>query len=274
MTIDPTRRGTVTEHPRLHYITQDDQPGDHHRIAFLHGLFGQGRNWNTIARRLSDRYAVTLVDLPNHGRSDWTSRLSYPDQADQVADLMAQLGGEDQWTLVGHSMGGKIAMALALRRPELLQRLCVVDIAPVTYPAQRDFTGYIDAMRSLDLATLPSREAADQQLASAVPSPTIRAFLLQNLRRDGSGWRWQMNLRLLGDHLDALGGWPELEAAPYPGPTLWIAGAESGYIRSDDEPIMRGYFPQLRTVRVKGAGHWVHSEQPETFRQVLDAFLP
>lgn len=275
MTPDSAEHVPQPGQPRLHVLTQDDQPeAGHHRVAFLHGLFGQGRNWNTIARRLSDRYAVSLIDLPNHGRSDWTTTLSYPEQADQVADVLSRIGGQDPWTVVGHSMGGKIAMMLALRHPALLQRLCVVDIAPVSYPGQRDFAVYIEAMRSLDLDTLPSREAADRQLAAAVPSASVRAFLLQNLRRDGTGWRWQMNLALLGDHLDTLGGWPEPDAAPYPGPTLWIAGAESDYVRTEYEPIMRGWFPQLRTVRVKGAGHWVHSEQPDTFGQVLEKFLP
>jgi pimeloyl-ACP methyl ester carboxylesterase len=269
---DPHRAETAGQ-PQLYYRTLDQAPqADHPRIAFLHGLFGQGRNWTTIGRRLSDRYAVTLIDLPNHGHSAWTSQMDYPQQADQVAALLADLG--DDWTVVGHSMGGKIAMALALRHRRLVQRLCVVDIAPVDYPGQREFSGYVRAMRSLDLDTLPSREAADQQLRPAVPSPTVRAFLLQNLRRDGDHWRWQMNLATIGDRLETLGHWPQPDTEPYPGPTLWIAGAESDYIRREYEPAMRALFPHLRTARVKGAGHWVHSEQPETFLQVLRTNLP
>ncbi len=268
-----SRPAGADDDPQLYYRTLDEAPQDHHpRIAFLHGLFGQGRNWTTIARRLSDRYATTLIDLPNHGRSDWTSQIGYPEQADQVAALLTDLG--DDWTLVGHSMGGKVAMALALRRPQVVQRLCVVDIAPIDYPGQREFAGYVRAMRSLDLATLPSRDAADEQLRAAVPSPTVRAFLLQNLRRDGDRWRWQMNLQTIGDDLETFGHWPKLDTEPYPGPTLWIGGADSDYVRREYEPAMRALFPRLRTAWVKGAGHWVHSEQPGRFLQVLRTNLP
>lgn len=270
MTNDGARSDASTTTPRLHYSVLDhNQAAQHPRIAFLHGLFGQGRNWTTIARRLADDYSSTLIDLPNHGRSDWTSTVSYPAQADQVAKLLTALGGSDDWTLVGHSMGGKIAMALALRHPALVARLCVVDMSPVDYPVQTEFADYVQAMRSIDLTTLSSREAADEQLSTGVPDPNVRAFLLQNLRHAGSGWRWQMNLQLLGDQLSTLGGWPHLDAEPFPGPTLWIAGANSGYVRPEYAPAMRALFPQTRTVRIKGAGHWVHSERPETFLNVL-----
>lgn len=270
----PADTVSSTEHPRLHYQVVDNAAdAGHHRIAFLHGLFGQGRNWTTIARRLSDDYSSALIDLPNHGRSDWTSTVSYPAQADQVAALLTAIAQDARWTLVGHSMGGKIAMALALRHPQLVHQLCVVDIAPVGYPVQREFTSYVQAMRSLDLTTLASREAADSQLADQVPNATVRAFLLQNLRRAGNGWRWQMNLQLLGDQLDTLGGWPALATDPYPGPTLWVAGTESRYVLPEFAPAMRALFPHVRTVRVKGAGHWVHAEQPEAFVHVLRTAL-
>jgi pimeloyl-ACP methyl ester carboxylesterase len=265
--------------PRLHYTAFDQNPESAHpRIAFCHGLFGQGRNWTTIGKQLSDRYAVTLIDLPNHGRSDWTESLDYPDIADLVANFLRDLGGADQWTLVGHSMGGKIAMMLALRHPELVQRLCVVDIAPVDYGGRGEFSGYVRAMRGLDLSALSSREQADRQLAADISDPTVRGFLLQNLRRDrtpgaATGWRWQMNLKLLGDQLEVLSGWPDPGGGPYSGPTLWVAGAESDYIRDENVPAMRAHFPQVRKIKIKGARHWVHSEQPEIFGQVLAGFL-
>lgn len=275
MTADSPGQHPKTAHPQLHYTLVDHDPAANHpRVAFLHGLFGQGRNWMTIARRLADGYASALIDLPNHGRSDWTSTVSYPTQADQVAALLSTLDENNGWTLVGHSMGGKIAMTLALRYPKLVQWLCVVDMAPVAYPVQREFAGYVDAMLSLDLDTLPSRETADEQLANGVPDPNVRGFLLQNLRRAGTGWRWQMNLSLLGDQLQTLGGWPDMNPEPYTGPTLWIAGANSNYVLPAYATAMRALFPQTRTVRVKGAGHWVHSEQPETFLQVLRTNLP
>jgi pimeloyl-ACP methyl ester carboxylesterase len=250
------------------------------RIAFCHGLFGQGRNWTSIARRLGDAYSCALIDMPNHGRSAWTDELSYPAMADQLAAFLAG-HGEQPWIVVGHSMGGKIAMATALRRPELVERLCVVDMAPVDYRGENSFGRYVAGMRSLDLGALTSRSEADDQLRDAVPDPTVRGFLLQNLRRGvdsgapaRAGWHWQMNLRLLGDQLDVLSGWPDFGPVSYPGPTLWVAGAESDYIRPEYEPAMRALFPQLRRVTIKNSGHWVHSEQPDIFSDVLRRFLP
>jgi esterase len=243
------------------------------RVAFLHGLFGQGKNWTSIAKALADDYRLTLVDLPNHGRSGWTDEISYPGMAVAVAGLLAQLADGEQVCVVGHSMGGKVAMALALQRPDLVQRLCVVDIAPVRYARLSSFADYVRGMRALDLDALPDRAAADAGLRPYVPDATVRSFLLQNLRRDGPGWRWQMNLDLLGDHLDDLAGWPELQVDPYPGATLWMAGAESSYVTSDAAPAMRALFPRTQLLTVKKSGHWVHSEQPAIFVGALRRFL-
>ena len=171
-------------------------------VVFCHGLFGQGRNWTQIGKELAREHRVLLVDMPNHGRSPWTDTVDYVDLADRVADLFAP---EDPVALVGHSMGGKIAMLLALRRPELVERLCVVDVSPVTYRNTWEFGRYVDAMRGLDLAALERRGDADEQLRDDVPNDTVRSFLLQNLRRDGESWRWQVNLEVLGDELAGAG---------------------------------------------------------------------
>lgn len=242
------------------------------RVMFCHGLFGQGRNWNHIARSLSDRYRVSAVDLPNHGRSVWTDRIDYAEMADQVAALIS---ADDPVALVGHSMGGKVAMALALRHPDLVERLCVVDIAPIAYQSASEFGRYIHAMQAMDLSTIKARGDADAAMAEAAPAPGVRGFLLQNLRRDGSAWRWQANLDVLGRDLGALSGWPEelADAVPYEGPVLWVAGATSNYITDAAASPMRQLFPKVRKIVVKGAGHWVHSDQPETFLSVLLAFL-
>ncbi|GAA2105813.1 alpha/beta fold hydrolase [Microlunatus panaciterrae] len=244
------------------------------RIAFLHGLFGQGRNWMAIAKALSDTHRVVLVDLPDHGRSEWSDHFSYVEMADSVGDLLVELsGGNEAVTVVGHSMGGKVAMTLALRNPRLVERLCVVDISPVRYARLSAFADYVEAMRSLDLARLTDRASADAALQPLVPDGGVRAFLLQNLRREGGSWRWQMNLQLLGDNLDQLADWPQVEAEPYPGPVLWIAGARSEYVRPDYADTMRRLFPQVRLVTVKNAGHWVHSEQPEVVVAALRMFV-
>jgi pimeloyl-ACP methyl ester carboxylesterase len=257
------------------------------RVVFVHGLFGQGKNWTTIGKGLADSHRVTLIDLPNHGHSPWTDRVDYLDMVELLATELEQFG--EPVTLVGHSMGGKVAMQLALRRPELLRALVIVDIAPVEYPVSggrtedpdeeaSPFAAYIDAMRDLDLDQLRTRDDADAALKAAVPSRMVRSFLLQSLVREGmgadGGWRWRLNLDLLARDLGELRGFPELPAgASFDGPVLWIAGANSTYVLPGDRPHMDGLFPSTRLVRIKNAGHWVHSEQPEIFLETMRRFL-
>jgi pimeloyl-ACP methyl ester carboxylesterase len=256
-------------------------------VVFVHGLFGQGKNWTTIAKGLSDRHRVTLLDLPNHGHSPWTDRVDYLDMAELVATELEHLG--EPVTLVGHSMGGKVAMQLALRRPELLRALVVVDVAPVSYPPTggrtddpdeeaSPFAAYIEAMRAMDLDAVQTRDDADAALRTAVPSRMVRSFLLQSLVREGSGadggWRWRLNLELLERDLGELRGFPDPPpGASFDGPVLWIAGANSAYVLPGDRPHMDALFPATRLVRIKNAGHWVHSEQPEIFLETLGRFL-
>ncbi|GAA1792502.1 alpha/beta fold hydrolase [Nocardioides hankookensis] len=242
-------------------------------VAFCHGLFGQGKNWTTIAKAVATDHRVLLVDMPHHGRSPWRDHFDYVDVADQVAELFS---ADDPVALVGHSMGGKAAMVLALRHPELVERLCVVDVSPVAYRSKSEFVGYIDAMQRLDLTALERRSEADAALVDAVPDPTVRSFLLQNLRHEGDGWAWQPNLDVLGRDIDVLGDWPDEALAgtpPYEGSTLWVNGQDSGYVREEFVAAMDHWFPRNRRVTIKGAGHWVHSEQPAVFTEVLRRFL-
>lgn len=269
--------------PRLNVLTYGDPDvaGDR-RIVFCHGLFGQGRNWSTLGRSLAeDGWYVALPDLPDHGRSDWTNEVDYRAMGDAVAGELGRLvpgaTGSTGWAVVGHSMGGKVAMRLALDHRDLVDRLCVVDIAPVDQDRLSAFSVYVQAMRAIDLSRISDRAEADAVLTEhGVADPVVRSFLLQNLRRstgDDPPWRWQMNLDLLGGQLDRLGGWPRTEQPPYPGPVLWIAGAESDYVRPEHSPAMRALFPQTQLVTIKHAGHWVHSEQAEVFASVLRRFL-
>jgi len=248
------------------------QVGDGHPLyVFLHGLFGRGRNWTTIARALLPT-ASLLVDLPNHGYSPWTMDFSYPDMADAVAGVLGRLDTTGHpVTLVGHSMGGKVAMLTALRERDLVSRLVVEDVAPLREPLD-DLKGYVAALRGLDLAHLASRADAAEALAGPIPDPRVRDFLLQGLRHGLTGnWSWQFNLQVLGDHLDDIADWPATDAA-FDGPVLWILGKNSKPLTPARRAAMQTCFPRARTVTVRGAGHWVHTDAPGVYVETLRAF--
>lgn len=242
------------------------------RTVFLHGLFGQGRNFTQVAKALVPDLRSTLVDLPNHGRSPWTGSVDYLEVADAVADFVRTTYDDGPVHLVGHSMGGKIAMVLALRHPELLERLVVVDIAPAPSDGAGEFEHLLTALTSVDLGALQRRSDADDQLAGPIPDERVRGFLLQNLRSTSEGFRWQADLDLLLRELPTIAGWPEVEGR-FDHPVLWLAGERSHYVRPEHEPLMRALFPRTVRVEVKGAGHWVHSEQPDAFTTALRVFL-
>ncbi|GGL40957.1 alpha/beta fold hydrolase [Phycicoccus endophyticus] len=246
------------------------------RVAFLHGLFGQGRNWTQVAKALAgpegEGARCLLVDLPDHGRSPWSEEFSYEGYADAVAATLADEAPGERWVVVGHSLGGKVAMVLTLTHPDLVGSLVVVDIAPKDYGDLDRFTGYIEQMRSLPLEELTSR--ADAEARFAEPDPGVKAFLLQNLRRHGTQWSWQANLELI--HADAARGsdsriaaFPDLGGRAWDGPVVWLAGSESGYVGDDDVTDMRALFPRTRLVRVNGAAHWVHTDAPEVVVETL-----
>lgn len=252
----------------LHSTTIGDGPVD---VVFLHGLFGQGKNWTQIAQGLADVATCRLVDLPNHGQSSWTITFSLDGQADLVAHWLRQhfVGPV---AVVGHSLGGKIAMRLALNHPELVERLMVVDISPARNDAASDFTSLVAAMRNLDLDRVTSRGAANAQLRELIPDDVVRGFLLQNLRRKGEHWQWAANLDLLGDSLHAIGGWPRLERS-YDGPVWWVAGGRSAYVQPEHADVMRELFPRVVTMTLKRAGHWVHADEPAAFIATCRQFL-
>jgi pimeloyl-ACP methyl ester carboxylesterase len=241
-------------------------------LILLHGLLGSLVNWQRIARKLGEQYPVLVPDLRNHGRSPHHPDVSYPAMSGDVLELMDDQGVE-QAVLVGHSMGGKTAMSLALEHPDRVERLVVVDIAPVTYEGR--LAGLLDALLDLPLAELENRRHADTLLARRVTDKAVRDYMLQNLQRGDKGWRWRSNPRALREGLDYLSAFPEHSPDhAYPGETLFIRGERSSYIEPRHLPFIRERFPAARIVDVPDAGHWVYAEQPQAFLNVLQGFLP
>ncbi|MEM6388110.1 MAG: alpha/beta fold hydrolase [Pseudomonadota bacterium] len=243
----------------LNALRQGDGPS----VLIAHGLFGSARNWGAIAKRLSSDFTVTTVDMRNHGESPRADTNGYEDMA---ADLNA-LGGQGH--VIGHSMGGKAAMMLALTHPERVNRLIVADIAPVTYTHTQ--TPLIDAMRAVDLSRVQSRGDADRQLAEAVPEDAVRAFLLQSLDVKAQGWR--LNLDVLAAEMDRIIGFPDISEHRFEGPALFLSGAESDYVQPEHRARIRTLFPNARFAKVTSAGHWLHAEKPKEFEASVRAFL-
>lgn len=239
-------------------------------IVILHGLLGSGRNWTTIAKRLGQTHRIMTLDLRNHGGSPWADEMTYPLMAADVQAFIErfELGPV---TLIGHSMGGKTAMRLALDAPSLVERLVVVDIAPVDY--SHGFGAYVDAMLGLDVGALSSRGEVDDRLAASVPDAAIRAFLLQNLVRQKAGFAWRPHLQGLADAMPALMSFPIKEDDLFPGPTLFLAGANSDYVKAADRAEIDRLFIQAEIRRLADAGHWLHAEQPGAFLAHVQDFL-
>jgi len=238
-------------------------------LVLLHGLFGHAANFGMVHKWLARHWRVIALDLRNHGASPHAPVMAYPDMAEDVLETLRERRALP-CALVGHSMGGKVAMWAALSAPAAVERLVVADIAPVRYPPL--FRPYVEVMAELPLYPGLTRAEASAAMAAAVHDPQVRAFLLQNLRL-GAKPSWRVNLPALGDSLPYLEGWPPPEDPPYRGPALFVSGARSDYIRSEHRPRIRTLFPEARFVTLKNAGHWLHAENPEGFVGVLEAFL-
>jgi pimeloyl-ACP methyl ester carboxylesterase len=241
-------------------------------LALLHGLYGQANNFATVQKRLAQGRRVIAFDLRNHGQSPHAASMSYPAMAEDVLETLRELGALP-CALVGHSMGGKVAMRAALEAPAAVSRLLVADIAPVAYDHAGFHGDYVAAMRGLPLRPGLTRAEADAALAEAVPDKATRSFLLTNLRF-GATPSWRLNLPAIEAALPALAGWPDPEGATYPGPTLFLAGARSDYVLPKYRPAIRALFPASRVVTLKDSGHWVHADDPDGFVSVAETFIP
>ncbi len=240
-------------------------------LVVLHGLFGSKRNWATVAHRLAVGRRVITADLRNHGESPWDDRHDYPALADDVARVIEKHAG-GQAAVLGHSMGGKVAMVLALAQPELVERLVVVDIAPTRSTATP--IEFVRAMRALPLERFTERHDVKEALARAIPDPAVRGFLTLNVVAGSDGLSWTVNLAAIEDNFDAILGFPEYPpGACFTKPTLVLAGSKSPYVQPHHHPEIRRLFPAATIEVLEGAGHWVHADATGAFVTAVGRFL-
>ncbi|WP_050526661.1 alpha/beta fold hydrolase [Pseudorhodobacter aquimaris] len=237
-------------------------------LLIVHGLFGSARNWGVIARRMAADREVLAVDMRNHGESPWMPAQSYADMAADLAEVIAAHGG--RMDVMGHSMGGKAAMQLALTHGDMVDRLIVADIAPVAY--SHDQSQHIHAMRALDLTGLSARSEADRRLAAQMDDPALRAFFLQSLDLKADPVRWRLNLDVLEAEMASITGWPGTTGR-FDGSALFLAGGDSTYILPEHRPAIRDLFPAARLAKIPNAGHWLHAEKPREFEETMRIFL-
>ncbi|WP_322785970.1 alpha/beta fold hydrolase [Oceanobacter kriegii] len=250
---------------KLNYqITGEGKP-----LVIIHGLFGMLQNWGAQTKALSEEYQVITVDLRNHGRSPHSDDVSYPAMAADVRQLIADLGFE-KVDLLGHSMGGKVAMQLACEPDTPIERLILADIAPVDYPNHHSdvFAG----LQAVDLATLKSRGEADKIMAEHIDDASVRAFLLTNLYKNEGQFAWRINLKALVEHYDEISCAPAMQQ-PYEGPTLFIKGGDSHYILPKYQDAVLKWFPNAGYKVMPNVGHWLHAEKPDLFTSLVRRFL-
>ncbi|PYG32378.1 alpha/beta fold hydrolase [Pelagimonas varians] len=242
------------------------QSGPNPPLLIVHGLYGSGRNWGVIAKRLSDDRLVLTPDMRNHGDSFKSDTHDYHSLANDLAEVIEAHGGRAD--VVGHSMGGKAAMVLALTRPELVNRLIIADIAPVSYTHSQ--IQFIEAMRKVDLSRVTKRSDAVEQLAKHVEDKTLQSFFTQSL--DIKSQSWKLNLDALAEQMPLILGFPVV-AGQFDGATLFLSGAQSDYVLPEHRSDIRARFPKARFAKIPGAGHWLHAEKPREFEASLRAFL-
>jgi len=248
------------------------EAGSGHPVLIAHGLFGWKRNWAGIAKHLAETHRVFTIDMRNHGESPHAPEMSYIDMA---ADMASFIERKDLGAIpvIGHSMGGKAAMTLALSRPELVERLLVLDIAPVDYA--HDYVDYIAAMQGIDLSNVTRRSDIEPVIAGVAEDRSVQAFLMQNLTTaDTGGYRWRVNLDALQRHMAEIMSFPRFESAQaYTGPTLFLGGSELDRITPHYQGEIDRLFPAAEIDFIDKAGHWVHADQPEAVLKRLQAFL-
>lgn len=250
-------------------ILHTDITGQGTPLLLIHGLFGNGENLGMIARLLADRFRVINVDLRNHGRSGHSDEVSYTLMAADLVETMDALDIPSA-AVLGHSMGGKAAMQLALTYPARVSKLVLADISPVVSQARH--LGILDALNRINLETLSDRKDADRQLQTGISDAGTRAFLLKSLQKTEHGFNWRFNLAALTAKYQQVLAAPEA-TSPYTGPVLFIKGGNSDYLLADHQPQIVKMFPKARAKVIEGTGHWLHAEKPAAFAKITADFL-
>lgn len=239
-------------------------------LVLMHGLFGSGDNLRILARNLEQRFRVFLPDLPNHGGSPHLGSSTHEAMAESAEEFLSE-HNIDAPLIGGHSIGGKIAMLMALRDPDRYRGLISIDMAPRRYEASH--LQIIAAMRRLHLDSVSSRRDADEALKVEIPEASVRAFLLKNLSRDENGYSWQLNLDAIEQDYNRMLGW-EPPDAQFAGPAAFIGGGKSRYLQEDrDRDLIRSWFPEAEISMIPEAGHWLHADKPEQLLETINSFL-
>jgi esterase len=244
--------------------------GEGSPIIIMHGLFGSSDNWLTFAKKLAENHKVFLLDLRNHGQSPQMAPHTYQAMCEDLKDFIEQQNLFEP-VIVGHSMGGKLAMKFAVKYADQLSKLVVIDISPKYYKPHHQ--KYLAALHSIKLDTLTSRQEADTVMATMIPELGVRQFLLKNLyRNENNEFKWRMNLPLLTEQIDNIGEGLDANQR-FRKPSLFVKGENSDYIAADDEVMIKWIFPQSKVVSIPGAGHWVQADKPVELLEVLETFL-
>ena len=248
----------------LNYMTFGDEKSS--PVMIVHGLYGSGRNWGVIAKRLSDQFFVITVDLRNHGDSPWLDTHNYHVMADDLVEVINSLNIKPN--IIGHSMGGKAAMVLALKRPNLVRNLIIADIAPVKY--EHDQSQFIEAMQKVDLSKVEKRSDATLALSKFIEDKSLQNFFTQSL--DIKAKRWKLNLKVLRSEMSEILSFPKIESE-FSGHSLFLKGEKSDYIKSEHRKLIKSLFTKARFATFKEAGHWLHAEKPREFESAARLFF-
>ena len=248
----------------LNYMTFGDEKSP--PVMIVHGLYGSGKNWGVIAKRLSDQFFVITVDLRNHGDSPWLDTHNYNVMADDLVEVINSLNIKPN--VIGHSMGGKAAMVLALKRPNLVRNLLIADIAPVTY--EHDQSQFIEAMQKVDLSKVEKRSDATLALSKFVEDKSLQNFFTQSL--DIKAKRWKLNLKVLRSEMSEILSFPKIESE-FSGHSLFLKGEKSDYIKPEHRRLIKSLFTKARFATFKEAGHWLHAEKPREFESAARLFF-